>query len=77
MYILTIQKENKMAETTNQLEELTNAINWLSEAIENLQTSKGQMGYTVADSLEQIAIEMFYERERKEEQDKKVASATR
>ena len=62
---------------TNQLEELTNAINWLSEAIENAYTSKGQMGYTIADSLEQIALELLYERERKEEQNKKVASATR
>ena len=66
-----------MTQTTNQLEELTTAINWLSEAIENLETSKGQMGYTIADSLEQIALELLYERERKEEQNKKVASATR
>ena len=66
-----------MTQTTNQLEELTNAINWLSEAIENAHTSKGQMGYTIADSLEQIALELLYERERKEEQNKKVASATR
>ena len=77
MYILTIQKENKMAETTNQLEELTKAIDFLCESIESLGSQKGQMGYTIADSLEQIAMEMFYERERKEEQDKKVASATR
>ena len=63
-----------MTETTNQLEELTKALDYLSESIDSLGSQKGQMGYTIADSLEQIAMEMFYERERKEEEDKKLVS---
>ena len=60
-----------------QIEELTNAINYLTDAIERLQTSKGQMGYTIADSLEEIALTNFRRYESEEEQNKKVASATR
>lgn len=47
-----------MTETTNQLEELTRAIDFLIEAIDNVGQTKGVNGYTIADSLEAIALEM-------------------
>ena len=60
-----------------QIEELIIAIRDLTDTIENAYSTKGQMGYTIADSLEEIALTNFRRYESEEEQNKKVASATR
>ena len=46
--------------TEQQAQDLINTIENLTFAIENVFNAKGQMGYTIADSLEAIALEPHY-----------------
>ena len=60
--------ENKMTES--QAQDLINTIENLTFAIENVFNTTGQMGWTIADSLEAIALEPHY-KELKEQKKKK------
>jgi hypothetical protein len=43
-----------------QAQDLINAIDNLTFAVENVFNTKGQTNYTIADSLEAIALEPYY-----------------
>ena len=46
-----------------QAQQLIQSIDNLAEAIENATTAKGQMGYTIADSLEELALQYWHGKE--------------
>jgi pilus assembly protein TadC len=46
--------------TEKQAQQLIESINALADAIYDIASIKGQMGYTIADSLEAIALEPHY-----------------
>lgn len=54
----TTNGENKMTES--QAEQLIESINGLAEAIYDISSIKGQMGYTIADSLEELALQYWH-----------------
>ena len=49
--------------TEQQTEQLIQSIDNLAEAIESIASAKGQMGYTIADSLEELALQYWHEKE--------------
>lgn len=49
--------------TEQQTQQLIESINGLAEAIYDISSIKGQMGYTIADSLEEIALQYWHEKE--------------
>ena len=55
-----------------QAQELINAIENLTYAVETVFDSKGQMSYTIADSLEAIALEPYYREQKKKKPPSKV-----
>tara|TARA_R110002020_G_scaffold55192_1_gene153300 strand:- start:9 stop:275 length:267 start_codon:yes stop_codon:yes gene_type:complete len=61
--------------TEQQTQELINAIENLTYAVETVFHSKGQMGYTIADSLEAIALEPHYREQNKKKTPSKVHAA--
>jgi hypothetical protein len=46
--------------TESQAEQLILEISALSQAIESITMAKGQMGYTIADSLEELALQYWH-----------------
>mgnify|MGYP003974967549 FL=1 len=46
--------------TEKQAQQLIDSIDALAEAIYDISSIKGQMGWTIADSLEAIALEPHY-----------------
>jgi hypothetical protein len=48
-----------------QAQDLINAIDNLTFAVENVFNTKGQTNYTIADSLEAIALEPYYREQNK------------
>lgn len=49
--------------TESQAEQLILEISALSEAIQDVTMAKGQMGYTIADSLEELALQYWYDKD--------------
>ena len=58
--------------TDAQAQDLINAIENLTFAVENVFYSKGDGNYTIADSLEAIALEPYYREQNKKKTPSKV-----
>lgn len=50
-----------------ELKDIITALEEISAEIEFLRTARGDMGYTIADSLETIALIMLQQQQEKEE----------
>ena len=61
--------------TEEQAQDLINAIDNLTFAVENVFNTKGQTNYTIADSLEAIALEPYYREQNKKTTPSKVHAA--